>query len=225
LKAVLNTLREKIFAIQKKTPLIIAVDGADGAGKTFFSHHLKECLEEGGKEVIIIAIDNFHNPKSIRYKQGEDSPSDFYYDSYNYDGFIENVILPFQQQDGKYVTKVFDLDQDKPVTEKPNEVPQNAVLIVEGIFLNRPELATLWDYSIYLEVSVETSLARNIKRSNAENDFEKMKEIERKFFLRYRPGQQLYILQANPINKASIVIDNNDYLNPRIIDKEYLPSN
>lgn len=221
MQPVFHTVANKILAIQKSRPLIIAVDGVDGAGKTFFAQNLKPILEEGGKEVIIIAMDNFHHPKSIRYKQGNDSPSGFYYDSYDYDSFITNVILPFQQQ-GQYVTKVFDLDQDKPLMQKTRHVPPNAVLIVEGIFLNRPQLAAFWHYSIYLHVSVETSLARNLERSNAANDLEKMKEIETKFFSRYRPGQELYILEANPAHKASMVIDNNDYLSPAIIDKKNL---
>ncbi|MDB5283527.1 MAG: hypothetical protein JWO06_2602 [Bacteroidota bacterium] len=217
-KAVLNTLKEKIFALKKDAPVIIAVDGVDGAGKTFFAQQLKTSIGEEGKDVVLITIDGFHNPKNVRYRQGKDSPSGFYHDSYDYDSFIANVILPFKEG-RQYITKVFDVEQDKPVVEKPKEVPQNAVLIVEGIFLNRPELSAFWDYSIYLDVSLETSLARNIERSDIGNDVEQIKEVERKFFSRYRPGQEMYILQADPMFKASIVIDNNDYLNPRIINK------
>ena len=70
------------------------------------------------------------------------------------------------------------------------------------------------------------SLVKTVEQleSELEEVIEKIKEIEKKFFGRYRAGQELYISQANPIHKASIVIDNNDYLNPAIIDKKNLLS-
>jgi uridine kinase len=193
------------------------VDGVDGAGKTLFAEQLKMHLEDARKNVVLISIDNFHNPQSVRYARGKDSAIGFYSDSYNYQGFIDNVIHPFLGYKNHYVTHLFDLESDKLLTYPALTVPDNSILIVEGIFLHRPELAAFWDYSIYLDITAETSLRRNIERSNNRNDITGVKEIEKQFFARYRPGQEIYFRQANPMSKASVIIDNNDYLNPKII--------
>jgi uridine kinase len=218
-KNIFNVLEEEILSIQKKPALIIGVDGIDGAGKSCFAGQLKAHLEGLRGDIVLISMDNFHHPQSIRYAQGKNSPLGFYYDSYNYESFIANVIKPFRGRKKHYLTKGFDLELDKPLTEPLYEVPDNSILIVEGIFLNRPELSAFWHYSIYLDVTIETSLARNIERSRAGNDSAKIKEIEARFFTRYRPGQEVYFQQANPLSKASVIIDNNDYFNPKIIGR------
>lgn len=44
-------------------------------------------------------------------------------------------------------------------------VPDDAVLIVDGIFLHRDELTDAWDLSIWLEVAFTVSIPRGASRA------------------------------------------------------------
>ena len=76
--------------------------------------------------------------------------------------------------------------------------PQDATLVVDGVFLNRPELRGLWNWSVWLEVPVEVADARLIARDG------------RGLTARYLGGQELYLAQARPRVAASVIVDNTD---------------
>jgi uridine kinase len=44
----------------------VAIDGVDGAGKTYFADELAEVLGASGRSVIRASVDGFDNPRSIR---------------------------------------------------------------------------------------------------------------------------------------------------------------
>ncbi len=45
-----------------------------------------------------------------------------------------------------------------------------AVAVVDGLFLHRPELAGLWDFTIFLEVPFEVTAARMAERDGSSPD-------------------------------------------------------
>ena len=85
---------DKINCIEKNwNPIIIWINWVDWSGKTYFSKDLKKYLEyETNKKVILVSVDDFHNPKEIRYKKWKDSAEWFYYDSYNYNELITKLL-------------------------------------------------------------------------------------------------------------------------------------
>jgi uridine kinase len=87
--------------------------------------------------------------------------------------------------------------------------PQDAVLIVDGIFLQRPSLAEIWDRVVWLEVPWETAYARMARRDGTDPDPDAPSNA------RWRGGQQLYLDEVRPREAASFVIDNSDHANPR----------
>ena len=82
----------------------------------------------------------------------------------------------------------------------------------EGVFSFREELRDFWDYMIYLDLSPAESLRRGVERDPGEKD-----EIERKYRVRYLPGQELYKAEAKPIEVADIIVDYKDPENPGIL--------
>lgn len=80
------------------------------------------------------------------------------------------------------------------------EVPTAAVLVFDGAFLLRPELAGQWDLAIYLRASPGTILRRAVAR-----DLDRLgspEEIRRRYLGRYLPGQALYGAGAVPEDTA-----------------------
>jgi uridine kinase len=207
--AVFAALAERIAEYEGPGLTMVAVDGVDGAGKTLFADALAAYLEKQGQVVVRTGIDSFHNPRAIRYRRGKDSPEGFFRDSFDLDAlrtwllFPARIGMPFK-------TAIFDHRIDRPVAVNPLVVPLPAVLIFDGIFLNRPELRDEWDLSVYLDVPFDVSFQRMAARDRSDPNPEA--DSNR----RYHQGQLLYIKECRPQRSADIVIDNADWDRPKI---------
>lgn len=215
-KSVLQKITQHIIGVQKNTPILVCVDGVDGAGKTHFAKDLAAQLDKLEKKVILCSVDDFHNPKKLRYQRGADSPEGFYHDSYNYIALKEKLLEPFSSGQGEYIDGVFDVDTDNQVSHQPHPIHANSILLLEGIFLQRPELVKYWDVKIFLEVDFKITLERNIERATDQQRIGSAEKIIEKYNARYRPGQEMYMRESDPKSSADIVVDNSDFENPKI---------
>jgi len=190
---------------------MVGIDGVDAAGKTTFAALLSEELRKRNHEVIEASMDGFHNPRETRYRLGSDSPEGYYVDSFNI-GALKTHLLEPLKKGSTYRSAAFDYRINSPVDEPEQETPKKATLVFEGVFSFREELRSFWDYMIYLDISPEESLRRGVKRDPGEKE-----EIERKYRVRYLPGQELYKAEAKPIEVADIIVDYKDPENPGIL--------
>lgn len=87
-KALLQRIAAVITNKMNGATLRVAVDGADGAGKSTFADELWRMLRADGIRVIRASVDGFHNPEVVRYRRGRYSPEGFYYDSYDYEALV-----------------------------------------------------------------------------------------------------------------------------------------
>jgi uridine kinase len=198
-------LGDEILHNYGKGRAIVAVDGLDGAGKTLFADALAAQLGIGHRAVFRASIDDFHQSRARRYARGSDSSEGFYRDSYDYRTFKRVLVEPFRTGwIGSFVLKAFDLKRDIPFEPTWSSGPADALLVVDGIFLNRPELKGLWNYSIWLEVDPEVAAQRMLLRDGVSGNAP-----------RYTEGQQLYLDEANPRDAATAIIDNNDHDHPK----------
>ncbi|HEY2644216.1 MAG TPA: uridine kinase [Galbitalea sp.] len=202
---VLSALAEEFLHNYGEGRTIIAVDGPDGAGKTRFADNLADELRVGPRAVFRASVDDFHNPRAVRYARGRDSAEGFYRDSFDYRTFKRVLIEPFRiGRIGSFVPAAFDVRSDQPVEPKWLSGPDDAILIVDGIFLNRSELRGLWNYSIWLDVDPGIAAERLLER-DGKVDFPE----------RYTDGFQLYVEDANPRDAASAIINNDDFEHPK----------
>ncbi|MBW9119214.1 uridine kinase [Microbacterium trichothecenolyticum] len=211
-------LRDRVRRRYPAGRVIVAIDGLDGAGKTVFADGLAEVFAETGDAVFRAGIDGFHRPRAERYVRGRRSPEGFYRDSYDYATFRRVLIDPFRdgaQTAGTtgFQLSAFDVARDAPVESQWVTAPLDAVLVVDGIFLHRPELQDLWDWSVWLEVPFEVSYARMALRDGCDPDPDAPSNA------RYRQGQEIYLNEARPRDAASVIVDNVDLAHPRIIGR------
>jgi uridine kinase len=200
-------LADEILHNYGKGRVIVAVDGLDGAGKTRFADALADQLGIGHRAVFRASIDDFHWPRARRYARGRDSAEGFYRDSYDYETFKRVLVGPFRTGwIGSFVLRAFDLKRDVPFEPVWSSGPKDAILVVDGIFLNRPELRGLWNYSIWLEVDPEVAAERMLERDGDGANAE-----------RYSGGQALYLAECTPKELATAIVDNNDYDHPKRI--------
>lgn len=194
-----------------KHRLTVAVDGPDAAGKTTLARQIASRLTA---PVIPVSVDSFHRPRQDRYRRGELSAEGYYRDSFDYQAITGQCLTPFRNGAPTIRTAAYDFRSN---TSRANEaaVPATAILMFDGVFLLRPELASFWDLAIYLRVSPDTTLRRALTRDVGL--FGSAAEICRRYLRRYLPGQALYQADAAPEESAHIIIGNNDPWNPVII--------
>ncbi len=191
----------------------VGIDGVDGAGKTCFADELAELLKASGRSTIRASVDGFHNPKMTRYRRGRSSPEGFFHDSYDYDQLRAALLDPLSPGGtGRYRIAVFDHRADEPVQTPAQQASPGDILIVDGIFLHRPELRAYWDYSIFLEVAFDVSIPQGAQRGEGSPDPGAPENR------RYVEGQKLYLRTCEPKRFATVTINNDDLLAPYLVE-------
>jgi uridine kinase len=211
-----RALRDEVRRRYPGGRVIVAIDGLDGAGKSTFADGLAETFAETGAAVYRASIDGFHRPRTERYARGRTSAEGFYRDSYDYATFRRVLVDPFRdgaQTSGAtgFQLAAFDVARDAPVEAQWATGPRDAVLVIDGIFLHRPELRDLWDWSVWLDVPEEVAARRLADRDGSDPDPLAPSQA------RYRAGQRIYLREAQPGAAASVVVDNSDLAHPRLL--------
>src|SRR3989338_8531755 len=138
-------LARVILNTKRRHPVRVGIDGVDASGKTTLADSLADYLETQSKAVIRASIDGFHNPKSIRYQKGRNSPEGYYKDSFNNQAIVDNLLAPLGDN-GKlqYKKAIFDFKTDSEVVLPVETANKDSILIMDGVFLFRPELVNYW---------------------------------------------------------------------------------
>jgi uridine kinase len=186
---------------------VIAVDGVDGAGKTTFASHLAAAIERAGRPAVIVHEDDFLAPREVRHRHGRHSPDGFFLDSYDLVALTRHVLDPLGPRGDRRIRRAFfDHRRDAPTHVADEEVPIDAVVVVEGMFLHRDELADRWDWSVFLDVPFNEAARRMAERDGSHPD------PEHPSMGRYVEGQRKYFTQCQPRERAALVLDNTDPL-------------
>jgi uridine kinase len=79
----------------------------------------------------------------------------------------------------------------------------------------RDQLSPFWDYSIFLDITFDEAMNRGLKRDI--HYFKDQKQLIEKYNKRYLPAQSMYLSDVKPKELVNMVIDHNDFKNPRIL--------
>jgi uridine kinase len=210
-------LAQRLVAVSPDRTIRVAIDGVDGAGKTTFADELGSSVSALGRPVIRASVDGFHNPRVVRYQRGRHSPEGYFEDSYNYAALRKYLLDPLSPGGcQRYRPAFFDHVTDDPVPVVEVEALPPSILLIDGIFLHRPELLAYWDVSIFLRTNFAVSVARCASRDGSSPDPAAPSNR------RYVEGQRLYLQGCQPEAKATVVIDYNDLSAPTILSRNML---
>ena len=189
-KDVLEALAGEITHNYSEGRVIVAVDGDRTSGTSAFADDLGVALGLTGRKTYRASIDNFHS--AIAEQDAADTAAGYYATAYNYSLLQRVLIDPFKSGGSTgFVLAGFDEARDTGYQSKWMTAGADAILIVDGVFLQRPQLAGLWNYTVW--VDVPESGPEDVR---AEAD-------------------ALYLREVGPRAKATAIIDNRDPEHPR----------
>ena len=208
------TLLDELAALVVKTAperrVRVAIEGVDGSGKTTLADRLAQAVARS-RPVVRASVDSFHRPRAERYRRGRTSPEGCYHDTFDLDTMRTRLLEPFAR-DGSHVTAAFDHTSDSPVESPVAVAPPDAVLLVDGVFLQRPELRDAWELAVHLRVPDDEVLRRVVVRDGGDPN-----EVVALYRARYLPAQRLYEAEARPAERADVVLDNTDPAAPVVL--------
>lgn len=214
-KALYTDLVEQLLRRSGRGRRIFAVEGRDGVGKTRFADALQVALARAGVEAFRASVDDFHRPQAFRYRQGRDSPKGYFEDAFDTELLDRVLLQPFRMGGSTgFQTAAFDLGTDRSIELEWQTAGPDAVLIVDGVFLQRPALAGKWHAVLFLEADDRVRGERMRARDGAHPD------VAHESHRRYREAHDHYERTAQPRSKATFIIDNSDWRAPRQVSAD-----
>ncbi|MTI65602.1 MAG: hypothetical protein FH753_03285 [Firmicutes bacterium] len=201
---------------QENKPIIIGINGIDTSGKTEFTNSLDTYLKKQKEKVQIIHIDDFHNPKKVRYS-GKDEIENYFYKSFNINKLVNELLIPIKKKN--YLHKklrILNLETDKYDLEKKFLIDKDTLVILEGVFIFRKEIEPYLDYKVFIHIPFDECKKRVLKRDVPKHG----KEILKKYDIKYIPTQKYYLKKYPTEKYSDIIIDNTDFNKPKVIFKE-----
>ncbi|WP_088292153.1 AAA family ATPase [Bacillus mycoides] len=217
-KQYMKEIADHILTLKLTHPIRVGVNGITASGKTTFANELAEEMKNRGVQVTRASIDDFHNPRMIRYAQGKESARGYYEDAHDYTAFKERLLKPLGPNGNlQYETISHNLITDMPVHNTPLVASPNMVLIVDGTFLLKKKIEYLFDYKIFVDTDFE--IARNRGAERETEAFGSYEEAEKMFINRYHAACKMYIDEHNPKECANVIFQNSNFDDPVVVFK------
>jgi uridine kinase len=214
---VLDGLAERIIDLQVDHPVRVGIDGPSAAGKTTLADELALALRaRTSRPVLRVSLDYFKRQTSLRTQHPPDTPESYYFEMFDVEAIREELLAPLGPGGTRrYRTQIMDLRGRTPLVSEVRVAGDDALLLVDGGFLQKAALARYWDLVVYLHIEPADVLHRGTRRDQAWMD--SAEAAAERYRTYYIPGERLYEAQIRPAERADIVLDNRDFANPRIL--------
>jgi len=200
---------DRVLALDSTHPKRVLVDGFCGAGKTTFAEQLSNKLAASDRTVIRATTDDFQNPPEIRWQLGKRSTLGFYLHAIDFDSLRRQLLEPLGPGGTRrYRTSTYDIRRMKPNRSPLRVADPSSVLVVDGLFLLTVGLRSCCDFSIFVDASVETCIAR--ARLRNQERLVDADAVEARYRERYSPGFRLYLDHDCPREFADVIVLNED---------------
>lgn len=212
--AVVEHVRSRIDELPGRVR--VAVDGLTAAGKTSFGHELAVMLAASGRVVLRASLDDFKRPWNESHLYDRVSGEGYYRNAFDTDA-MHRLLLGPASPNGNGAVALCSID---PITQIDHSetlvhLPDDGVLLVDGVFALRNELVDAWDLAVWLSIDPELSIARGVDRDAASEGGRR--EAEALHRDRYLAAEQLYIDDVDPLSRADVIIDNTDLQAPVLV--------
>lgn len=191
----------------------VGINGVDTSGKTIFSNQFAKMLRSIGKPVVVVHLDDFHNPRALR-AIGYNEIDAYIKNAFDLSTLLSEILCPIRQYGTvhKELT-LLDLDSDSFVLKRKYDITEQTIVLLEGVLLYRQPIEDFIDFKIFLDIEFEEVIRRATVRDVPKYGIEFLEKYRKK----YIPIQQWYLRFCDPKGKSDIVVDNSNPQCPRIL--------
>ncbi len=196
--------------------LRVVVDGLTAAGKTSIGHELAHGIAARGRPAFRASLDDFKHPWSEAHRYDRVSGEGYYRNAFDLDA-VQRLLLDPAAPSGDGVVALCSID---PLTQQDHShetvvMPEDGVLVVDGVFGCRPELDDAWDCRIWVEIDQALSVRRGVERdAETEGGSVAAEALHRD---RYLAAELGYLDEVDPISFVEVIIENTDFRQPRLL--------
>jgi uridine kinase len=170
---------------------LVAIDGPGGSGKSTLAAELGERLRGLG-QVTIVHGDDFYRPLAAEDRLRL-SPQDGYAQYFDWQRLRDQVLSRLAAGiAGQY--QRYDWPAGVLAAGEVHHAPRSGVVIVEGVYTARPELAGYYDLTVWVDTPWETCMRRLDERGHDHgpgNWNERWRAAEEHYIATTQPGTRL----------------------------------
>ena len=214
LDEVVHKILERRANVPESRSLLVGVSGIDGCGKGYVAAQLQAHLALRGVIPAILNADGWLNLPQTRFDQSAPAIN-FYENAIRLDQFFTQLVVPLR--DGRSVHLVADFVEETASDYRKHiyDYKDVSVVLVEGIFLFKPQYREYFDLAIWIDCSFPTALARAIDR--AQEGLSPANTIAA-YDTIYFPAQKIHLAQDKPRENADLIFENDFYVRERRVN-------
>lgn len=198
---------------------IIGISGLDASGKSQLSKKLLNNLNSSGHSTLLFSGDSFPFPPEIKNNySGRDWGKHHMNKTINFDLMVTNLLKPLKKLENTITLSILDFDNGIESTKTYN-INYPVIILIESIYLFQPKIIEYLDLKIYLDITLDESLKRATSRSRDIRLYGSEKGVIEKYTNKNFEGHLLFEKTYEPRRSADIVIDNNHWQNPTILNQ------
>lgn len=163
----IDALAARLLAERERVPVsrsvLVALTGIDGCGKGFVAARLAEALRRRDVRVAGLNVDGWLNLPRVRF--GERDPAEhFYRHALRFDEMFDRLVLPLRDHRAVHVEVDHADETATAYVRRRYDLDDVDVVVLEGIYLLKRGLPSLYDVSVWIDCTFDTALERAIAR-------------------------------------------------------------
>jgi uridine kinase len=204
---VVRKILERRANIPDARSLLVGVSGIDGCGKGYLAAQLQAHLALHGVIPAILNVDGWLNLPQKRFDRNAPA-TNFYENAIRFDQFFSQLVLPLRDLRSIHLVADFVEETASDYCRHIYDYRDVSVVLVEGIFLFKPQYRKYFDLAIWIECSFPTALARALDR--AQEGLSPANTIAA-YDTIYFPAQKIHLAQDKPRENADLIFENDIY--------------
>ncbi|MEU1534303.1 uridine kinase family protein [Streptomyces fagopyri] len=174
--------------------VLVAIDGMGGSGKSTLATALAEL-----RGAVVVHGDDFYRPMDPEERAGLE-PEEGYHRYFDWQRLREEVLVPLAAaRDAAY--RRYDWATGALAPDESHGISASGVVVVEGVYTARPELADYYDLIVYVDTPREESMRRLRERGDDHGPID--------WESRWRLAEEHYLALTRPRDRAHLVVCGN----------------
>ena len=212
IEEIVRRILDRRAAVTDTRSLLVGVSGIDGCGKGYLAGQLEARLALYAVTAATLNVDGWLNLPEKRFDQRAPAEN-FYENAIRLGEFFTQLVVPLRDRRSVHLVADFVEETASQYRKHTYDFKDVSVVLVEGIFLFKPQYRDYFDLTIWIDCSFPTALARAIDR--AQEGLSPVNTIAA-YETIYFPAQRIHLAQDKPRENADLIFENDTYAEIRL---------